>query len=99
MQPSLLYVSPVVPSFTANGLAMRAGAVLEALTESFRVSVLVAPVYTSIAKQMPDSLRQLCHTVVQITADRVIHRIPESVFRCRACLSSGLPGSREALSQ
>ncbi len=66
MQPTLLYVSPVVPSFTGNGLAMRAGAVLEALAGSFRVSVLTAPVYTSFAKQMPDSLRQLCHAAGSI---------------------------------
>jgi len=68
MQPTLLYVSPVVPSFTGNGLAMRAGAVLEALAASFRVSVLTAPVYTLFAKQMPDALRQRCHAVVQIPA-------------------------------
>jgi glycosyltransferase involved in cell wall biosynthesis len=99
MQPTLLYVSPVVPSFTGNGLAMRAGAVLEALTGSFRVSVLTAPVYTSVAKQMPDSLRQLCHAVVEIPAESqffdVVHiyRLA-SLAAAKPYLNEGRTGTR-----
>jgi len=50
---------------------MRAGAVLEALARSYRVSVLTATLYRSLAKQMPDSLRQLCHDVVEIPAGEI----------------------------
>jgi glycosyltransferase involved in cell wall biosynthesis len=44
-KPSLLYVSPVLPSAAGNGLAMRSGMVLEALCEHYRVSALVASLY------------------------------------------------------
>ena len=33
VKPTLLYISPVVPALTGNGLAMRAGAVLLRLAE------------------------------------------------------------------
>jgi hypothetical protein len=36
-QPSLLYVSPVLPATRGNGLAMRAGMMLEALSTRYRV--------------------------------------------------------------
>src|SRR5262249_24129094 len=47
--PSLLYVSPVVPALTGNGLAMRAAHVLLALAQSYRVSLLGAARYGSPA--------------------------------------------------
>jgi glycosyltransferase involved in cell wall biosynthesis len=44
-RPRLLYVSPVVPSTTGNGLAMRAGSVLRALGRHYRVTLLIIPLY------------------------------------------------------
>ena len=41
----LLYVSPVMPAVTGNGLAMRAGMVLEALAVDHNVHLLVIPVH------------------------------------------------------
>jgi glycosyltransferase involved in cell wall biosynthesis len=43
----LLYITPVVPSDTGNGLAMRAAATLDVLTRQYRVSVLIVPIYAS----------------------------------------------------
>jgi glycosyltransferase involved in cell wall biosynthesis len=52
-------------------MAMRAAAVLEALAQSYRVSVLTATLYQSLAKQLPDSLRQLCDDAVEIPAEQI----------------------------
>ena len=45
LAPRLLYVSPVVPAMSGNGLAMRAGAILAALARHYQVTLLVAPLY------------------------------------------------------
>jgi glycosyltransferase involved in cell wall biosynthesis len=50
---------------------MRAGAVLQALAQSYRVSVLTATLYRSLTKQMPEPLRQLCHDVVEIPVEEI----------------------------
>jgi glycosyltransferase involved in cell wall biosynthesis len=42
--PSLLFVAPILPAETGNGLAMRAGVFLEALARDFAVTLLVVPV-------------------------------------------------------
>src|ERR1051326_2505406 len=42
---SLVYMSPVIPSFSGNGLAMRAAHNLRALSASFRVHLLIIRIY------------------------------------------------------
>jgi polysaccharide biosynthesis protein PslH len=42
-KPALLFLSPIMPALTGNGLAMRAGATLEALAASYDVHLLVIP--------------------------------------------------------
>jgi len=59
-RPSLLYISPVVPSLSGNGLAMRAGMVLEALAEYCRVSLLVVPLYPPFEQQVAEVFRKRC---------------------------------------
>jgi len=61
-KPRLLYVSPVVPDLTGNGLAMRAGIVLEALSAQFSISLLVFRVYTG-AERLPEQLARLCDRI------------------------------------
>jgi glycosyltransferase involved in cell wall biosynthesis len=48
-RPSLLYVSPVVPALSGNGLAMRAAHTLIALSWRYRVTLLVTSRYGSPA--------------------------------------------------
>ena len=43
-QASVLYIVPVLPACRGNGLAMRAGLVLQALAGRFDVHLLVVPV-------------------------------------------------------
>ncbi len=43
-RPALLYITPLIPQSGGNGLAMRAGAILEALAASFDVHLAVLPV-------------------------------------------------------
>jgi len=61
--PSLLYVCPVIPSTTGNGLAMRSGMVLEALAEYYRVSLLAVPRYVTMERQVPEIFRKRCADV------------------------------------
>jgi glycosyltransferase involved in cell wall biosynthesis len=61
----LLYVSPVAPALTGNGLAMRAGAVLRALSGSFRVTLLVTPHYGLPNAPIPNELLNGCERVVR----------------------------------
>ncbi len=65
----LLYVSPVIPDVTGNGLAMRAGTVLRLLSTRFDVSLLVAPLHGDVDASVPDSMAALCRhmTIVRST--------------------------------
>jgi glycosyltransferase involved in cell wall biosynthesis len=62
-KPELLYVCPVVPNLTGNGLAMRAGMVLEALAGSFSISLLVIELYAAFEKDVPAELGRLCRRI------------------------------------
>ena len=62
MSTSLLYISPVVPRLTGNGLAMRAGMVLEALASHHSVSLLVKPFYPPFGP-IPDVFVRMCRRV------------------------------------
>ena len=66
-KPELLYISPVIPGLTGNGLAMRAGMVLEALAAKFSISLLVVELYAAFERDLPTELARLCRrvTVVQ----------------------------------
>jgi glycosyltransferase involved in cell wall biosynthesis len=66
-KPDLLYISPVIPALTGNGLAMRAGAVLEVLTERYDVHLLVAPLYAPVTPRIPESLEKLCRRAAIIS--------------------------------
>jgi glycosyltransferase involved in cell wall biosynthesis len=59
-KPRLLYVSPVIPALTGNGLAMRAGTVLEVLADRYDVYLLVVPLYAPVTPQIPEPLEKLC---------------------------------------
>jgi len=63
-RPRLLFVSPVMPVDGGNGLAMRAAAVLRALTRAYRVSLLVVPLYApGPAVRLPDWVPERCDAV------------------------------------
>jgi glycosyltransferase involved in cell wall biosynthesis len=73
-EASLLYVSPVVPALTGNGLAMRAAHVLLALARSYRVSLLVAVRYGSPAGgTVPAEIAAHCREVVVVSAQEAQH--------------------------
>src|SRR5215471_10703620 len=73
-KPELLYVSPVIPALTGNGLAMRAGMVLEALSGLYRVSLLVVPLYLTIGEKIDGRFRDLCERVTIIPRDDDVQR-------------------------
>jgi glycosyltransferase involved in cell wall biosynthesis len=60
----LLFVSPVMPSETGNGLAMRAARVLAELVDRYRVALLVVPIYPPApSARPPDWLSERCDAV------------------------------------
>jgi glycosyltransferase involved in cell wall biosynthesis len=63
MGPRVLFVSPVVPNLTGNGLAMRAGLVLEAMAGRGPTSLLVFRLYAG-APEPPAELRRVCERIV-----------------------------------
>jgi glycosyltransferase involved in cell wall biosynthesis len=66
-RPSLIYVSPIVPALTGNGLAMRAAHVLLALSRWYRVTLLVAVRYASPSGQtVPEEIAGRCREVVVV---------------------------------
>ena len=71
-RPKLLFLSPITPSTTGNGLAMRAGAFLEALAADYEVHLLIVPISESIPGALPTSLAPLC---------RAVRRVPLSLWR------------------
>jgi polysaccharide biosynthesis protein PslH len=68
-KPHLLYVSPVVPALTGNGLAMRAGMVLQALAERHQISLLVIPLYPPHGIQIPSVIAALCRATAVLSAN------------------------------
>ncbi len=66
-RPSLLFVSPIVPALTGNGLAMRAAHVLMALARWYRVTLLVTIRYPSPSGEtVPNEIARSCHEVVVV---------------------------------
>jgi glycosyltransferase involved in cell wall biosynthesis len=69
-RPELLYLSPVVPAVTGNGLAMRAGTVLEILAQSYSVTLLVVTLYPPFGAAVPEVFQKLCRRHAVIPARR-----------------------------
>jgi len=63
-KPNLLYLSPVVPAVTGNGLAMRAGLWLEVLAQQYSIYLLVIPLYGSGQPIAENMARHCCRVVV-----------------------------------
>ncbi len=91
-RPDLLFLSPVMPARAGNGLAMRAGLLVEALAPLFRVHLHVVELFPSpLAPEDPAWLEQACADVaVQSVAGdedgvyRMIRRIADPAHRLAA---------------
>lgn len=72
-KPNLLYISPVMPALTGNGLAMRAGIMLQALAADYNVYLQVIPIVQGAAEENAHtSLTKWC-------ADFAVHRVADRV--------------------
>ena len=73
MNSNLLFISPVMPAPTGNGLAMRAGIMLEALAADYDVHLLVIPVVGAPPGKGADrwASRWCARLAVHRVADRV----------------------------
>ncbi len=66
VKPGLLFITPIAPQLSGNGLAMRAGAMLKALSLEFEVSLLVIPVSGNPDDRVDADLAACCNQVVQL---------------------------------
>jgi glycosyltransferase involved in cell wall biosynthesis len=66
--PSLLFVAPILPAESGNGLAMRAGVFLDAFSHDFEVTLLVVPLagYTG---EITRFVAERTHRVVTLSLD------------------------------
>jgi polysaccharide biosynthesis protein PslH len=62
-KPALLFLSPIMPAVSGNGLAMRAGATLEALAADYEVHLLVIPLAAG-ARSPGRAVRRWCARVL-----------------------------------
>ena len=65
----LLYISPIVPALGGNGLAMRAGMMLEALAADHDVWLLVVPVAGGDGGPPPDAIKNWCAGFASLRLD------------------------------
>jgi len=65
-KPRLLFISPIAPQLTGNGLAMRAGTMLEALSQDFKVSLLVVPISGNPGDHVNSDLEACCSEVAKL---------------------------------
>jgi glycosyltransferase involved in cell wall biosynthesis len=68
MKPSIVFLSPTIPSFSGNGLAMRAAHNLRALSEKFYVHLLVVAIYGGHHEQPSDAVLLCCASWKRIDA-------------------------------
>ncbi len=77
-KPQVLFVTPVFPNTTGNGLAMRAGALLESLAKNSSVYLLIIPVYDPDRITLPESVHPFCtqyHIQPISKFDRILARL------------------------
>jgi hypothetical protein len=67
-KPALLFLSPLMPAEGGNGLAMRAGATLEALAADYDVHLLVIPL-AGPAEPPGEAVRRWCARILVHPAD------------------------------
>ena len=71
-RPSLLFVAPILPAQSGNGLAMRAGVFLDALAGDFRITLLVIPVAGGYDGPSPRFVTERTARVVTLSlADKI----------------------------
>jgi glycosyltransferase involved in cell wall biosynthesis len=59
-KPTALFLSPIYPDITGNGLAIRSGSLLRALAASHQVTLLTIPVQGNYRTNPPEELLCLC---------------------------------------
>lgn len=69
-RPTLLYITPVTPAETGNGLAMRAANVLRVLVRHYQITVLILPIYPSgPSGDLPKWVRKQTKRIVRSVPD------------------------------
>src|SRR5262249_57556231 len=81
------YVSPIMPALGGNGLAMRAGMMLEALAADHDVWLLVVPVAGGDGGRPPRAIRDWCAGPASLRLDDGARHPHHAARGARACVS------------
>lgn len=81
--PPLLFVAPILPAATGNGLAMRAGVFLDALARDFAVTLLVVPVAGGPSGPLPRFVTERARRVVTASLERALDPLWDLCSRLR----------------
>jgi polysaccharide biosynthesis protein PslH len=96
-RPRTVFIAPVLPTRVGNGLAMRMGLFLEALTRVSEVTVLVVPVAgtppigVSLGRELGVSVQFVDISGREETSFQVIRHLREDAMRVAALRSYGKP--------
>ncbi len=83
-RPPLLFISPLMPAESGNGLAMRMGVFLQAYARRFSVTLAVAPVSGQQDGGEPASFaRRHAERVLALPLDRALHPLFQIIARHR----------------
>src|SRR5437764_174379 len=103
-RPDAVLITPAMPSERGNGLAMRAGLLLEGLARSFAVKLLVVPVFgameapTPLAENLASQIRILDLDLDMDAAREVIRRLALPGGRALVSAVHPLPGLSRGIS-
>lgn len=78
---TVLYLTPVIPATTGNGLAMRAGMVLQVLAAQHRVFLLVVALYATPAIVVAPELAVRCQGTAIVRRPSLLPRVPSERSR------------------
>lgn len=81
-KPALLFLSPIMPALGGNGLAMRAGATLQALAADYTVHLLAIPV-AAAAEPPGEAVRRWCARVLVHPAGQHVDPLFQLIARVR----------------
>lgn len=82
-QASLLFVAPILPAQTGNGLAMRAGVFLDALARDFLITLLIVPVAGGADTRATRFVTARTRKVVTLSLDNKLDPLWELCSRVR----------------
>lgn len=81
-EPTLLFVTPFIPSSAGVGVGMRAGAHIQALLDLFEVTLAIVNCgndVASVTAQIPPQIRRACSSIIVVSRRSVFDTLHEGI--------------------